>query len=497
MPAPFIIGGCCCNRQLSIRGGIMDLLIQGGTVVTAKSKFRADVAVSDGKISAIGIGLQPDSGTQIVNAEGKLVLPGAIDGHTHLAMPFGGTISTDDYMSGTRSAACGGTTTVFDFVLQGAGENMWDAVQRRNAVAMQQGTAVDYSFHVGVGDVTTQEMLDSMETCVANGITSFKVFMVYDFGVDDGQFFSTLQKAGEIGALVGVHAENRDVNNCLVAKYLGEGKKDAWWHYMSKNEAVEGEADVRAINLAKMAGASLYIVHLGNKQGMEAVIAARDEGYPVFAETCPQYLNFTSEVYKEGIPEKGLRACDFVCSPPMKGQESQDALWQGIKSGDISTIATDHCPFLQSEKDWGISKKDGTPGNFTTIPNGCAGIENMYPYILSEANKGRITFEKAVEICASNPAKLFGIDYCKGAVEVGLDADLVIYDPSKDFVVRNAENMHGALDHTIWEGTEMNGYPQSVYSRGVLVFKDGEYVGPEGHGKFVRCSKVKHTTPQL
>lgn len=475
----------------------MDLLIKGGTVVTATSKFKADVAVKNGKISAIGANLKPEKNTEVIDAKGKLVLPGAIDGHTHLAMPFGGTISTDDYWAGTRSAACGGTTTVFDFVLQGGGENMWDAVQRRNALATEQGTAVDYSFHVGVGDVTTPEMLASMEDCVKNGITSFKVFMVYDFGVDDGQFFNTLQKAKEIGALVGVHAENRDVNNCLIAKYLAEGKTEAWWHYMSKNEAVEGEADVRAINLAKMAGTSLYIVHLGNKQGMDAVIAARDEGYPIFAETCPQYLHFTNKVYKDGIPEKGLRARDFVCSPPMKGKESQDAIWDGIKSGDIATIATDHCPFLQSEKDWGITKKDGTPGNFTTIPNGCAGIENMYPYILSEANKGRITFEKAVEICATNPSKLFGIDYCKGAIEIGLDADIVIYDPKKNFEVKNAENMHGDLDHTIWEGAKMKGYPVATYCRGALVFKDGEYVGERGYGQMVKCKKIEHKTPKL
>ena len=475
----------------------MDLLIKGGTVVTATSSFNADVAVKNGKISAIGANLKPEKKTEVVEAKGKMVLPGAIDGHTHLAMPFGGTISTDDYWTGTRSAACGGTTTVFDFALQSQGENMWDTIKRRDAIAVENGPAVDYSFHIGVGDVTTPEMLASMEECVKNGVTSFKVFMVYDFGVDDGQFFNTLQKSAEIGAIVGVHAENRDVNNCLIDKYLSEGKTEAWWHYMAKNEDVEGEADVRAINLAKMAGAALYIVHLGNKQGMDAVKAARDEGYPIFAETCPQYLYFTNKVYKDGIPEKDLRARDFVCSPPMKGKESQDALWEGIKSGDISTIATDHCPFLKSEKDWGITQKDGTPGNFTTIPNGCAGIENMYPYILSEANKGRITFEKAVEICATNPAKLFGIDYCKGAIEVGLDADIVIYDPKKNFEVKNDENMHGALDHTIWEGAKMKGYPVATYCRGALVFKDGEYVGEQGYGKFVKQKKVNHKTPKL
>ena len=467
----------------------MDLLIKNGTIVTAESTFKADIAIKDGKILSVGQGLKPLKGTEVVDAKGKLVLPGAIDGHTHLAMPFGGTISSDDYYTGTRSAACGGTTTVFDFVLQAKGENMLDAVKRRDALAAPDA-AVDYSFHVGVCDVATPDLLDSMEDAVKYGIPSFKVFMVYDFGVDDGSFYQVLQKAAKIGALVGVHAENRDVNNVLVKQYLAEGKTDAWWHYMAKNEEVEGEADVRAINLAKMAGTSLYIVHLADKQGVDAVIKARDEGYPIFAETCPQYLYFTKEVYKR---ERGR---DFVCSPPMKGKESQDAIWEAIKSGDIATIATDHCPFTQAEKDWGITKKDGTPGNFTTIPNGCAGIENMYPYILSEANKGRISFSKAVELCATNPAKLFGCDHLKGALTPGLDADIVIYDPKKNVTIKNSE-MHGNLDHTIWEGASIKGYPVATYSRGKLVYKDGEFVGQKGYGKLVKCKQIKLKGPEL
>ena len=467
----------------------MDLLIKNGTIVTAKSTFKADLAVKDGKIMSISQNIKPLKGTEVVDAKGKLVLPGAIDGHTHLAMPFGGTISSDDYYTGTRSAACGGTTTVFDFVLQGKGETMVDAIKRRDALAAPDA-AVDYSFHVGVCDVTTPELLDSMEDAVKYGVPSFKVFMVYDFGVDDGSFYQVLQKAAKIGALVGVHAENRDVNNVLVKQYLAEGKTDAWWHYMSKNEDVEGEADVRAINLAKMAGTSLYIVHLADRQGVDAVIEARDQGYPIFAETCPQYLYFTKEVYKR---ERGR---DFVCSPPMKGKESQDALWKAIQSGDIATIATDHCPFTQAEKDWGITTKDGKPGNFTTIPNGCAGIENMYPYILSEANKGRISFSKAIEICATNPAKLFGLNHLKGSLQPGLDADIVIYDPKKSVTIHNSE-MHGNLDHTIWEDVKVKGYPVETYSRGKLVYKDGEFLGHKGAGKFIKCKQIKLTGPEL
>ncbi|MBQ3184727.1 MAG: amidohydrolase family protein, partial [Firmicutes bacterium] len=271
----------------------MDLLIKGGTVVTAKASFKADVAVKNGKITAIGANLKPGKKTEVVDAKGKMILPGAIDGHTHLAMPFGGTISTDDYFTGTRAAACGGTTTVFDFVLQGVGETMDAALARRDAICKEDGPAVDYSYHIGVGDVTTPEMLASMDECIKQGVTSFKVFMVYDFGVDDGQFYETLQHAAKVGALVGVHAENKHVNDALIKKCLAEGKTEAWWHYVTKNEDVAGEACVRAINLAKMAGASLYIVHLDNEQGVKAVADARAEGYPIFAETCPQYLSLT------------------------------------------------------------------------------------------------------------------------------------------------------------------------------------------------------------
>ncbi len=467
----------------------MDLLIKGGTIISGSSTFKADVAVKGEKIVEIGKNLKAGKNTKVVDAKGLLVLPGAIDGHTHLDMPFGGTFSTDDYFAGTRSAACGGTTTVFDFAIQTKGENMADTVKRRDALAAPDA-AIDYSFHIGVSDVTTPELLDSMEDAVKMGITSFKVFMVYDFGVDDGSFYKVLQKSTKIGALIGVHAENRDVNNVLIAQYLSEGKTDAWWHYMSKNEDVEGEADVRAINLAKMAKAPLYIVHLADKQGVEAVKQAKAEGFPIFAETCPQYLHFTKEVYKRE------RARDFVCSPPMKGKESQDAIWDAIKTGDIDTLATDHCPFTMAEKDWGITKKDGTPGDFTTIPNGCAGIENMYPYILSEANKGRISFNTAVKISCENPAKLFGIDHLKGAIEVGRDADIVLYNPKKDFTITN-DKMHGDTDHTIWEGIKVKGYPIATYSRGRLVYDNGKFVGERGYGKLLKCKKLKFTTSSL
>ncbi|MDB7998769.1 dihydropyrimidinase [[Eubacterium] siraeum] len=448
----------------------MDLIIKNGTIVSPTATFKADVCVDNGKIVAI----TADAGTdadKVVDASSKMVLPGAIDAHTHLAMPFGGTISSDDYYAGTRAAACGGTTTVFDFILQDFGETMVDAIKRRDALCAPDA-AVDYAFHVAVKDVSNG-LIDTIEDAVNYGVSSFKVFMVYDFGVTDGVFYKVLEKAKSCGAMISVHAENKQLIDVLTERYLSEGKTSAWYHYMSRPEFVEGEADIRAIQLAKSLDSKLYIVHLANKEGVQAVERARNEGYQIYAETCPQYLEFTSEVYKRADGR------NFVCSPPMKGEESRLALWEAIKKGLITTIATDHCPFRSYEKDWG---KD----DFTKIPNGCAGIENMYPYMLSAANEGKITFNKAVELCSYNPAKIFGCD-AKGAIEVGKDADIVIYDPTKDFTITN-DKMHSDCDHTIWEGIKVKGYPEATYSRGKLVFKDGEFLGERGWGKFIKRS---------
>lgn len=449
----------------------MDLIIKNGTIVTATEMFKADLAVKDGKIAAIGADLDTAGCANVVDAAGKLVLPGAIDAHTHLAMPFGGTISSDDYFAGTRAAACGGTTTVFDYVLQDFNENMVDSIKRRDKLCAPDA-AVDYAFHVGVKDVHG-ELLDSMKQAVDYGVPSFKVFMVYDFGVKDGVFYQLLQKSKEIGALINVHAENNEMVNTLTEQFISEGKGSAWYHYMSRPEFVEAEADSRAIAWAKSLNAPLYIVHLANAAGVDYVTKAKAEGFEIYAETCPQYLNFTCDVYKR---EDGR---NFVCSPPMKGQASQDALWAAIKRGDIDTVATDHCPFQQSEKDWG---KD----DFRKIPNGCAGIENMYPYMLGKANEGVIPFTKAVELCSTNPARIFGCK-TKGSLSVGKDADIVIYDPEKDFTITQ-EAMHSDCDHTIWEGVKVHGYPIQTYSRGRLVYDQGEFKGERGWGKFVKRS---------
>ncbi|MBC2582369.1 dihydropyrimidinase [Clostridium sp. DJ247] len=450
----------------------MDLIIKNGVIITATDTYKADIGVEGGKIVAIGNNLT-DNGAEIFDVEGKYVLPGAIDAHTHLQMPFGGTVSADSYEGGTRAAACSGVTTVFDFAIQKKGNGIIQTAKERDELCAPQA-CVDYAFHVAITDLTP-EVLEEFQAAVDYGIPSFKVFMVYKkegLMVNDGVLCKALERSKETGALIAVHAENPDLIDVRIEDFLKEGKTSAWYHYLSRPEFVEAEADKRAIHWAKALNAPLYIVHLANKDGMEEVKKARDEGYEIYAETCPQYLHFTNEVYKR---EDGR---NFVCSPPMKGKESQESLWQGIKSGDIYTIATDHCPFQSYEKDWG---KD----DFTKIPNGCMGIENMYPYMLSEANKGRLSLNKVVELCSTNPAKIFGCAPEKGTIAVGSDADIVIYDPNKEFTV-SKENMHSDVDHTIWEGLKLKGYPVMTFSRGRLVFNNGEFLGESGWGKFLK-----------
>lgn len=450
----------------------MDLIIKNGTIITPTDTFQADLAVKDGKIAGIGFGFSED-GAEVVDASGKYVLPGAIDAHTHLAMPFGGTVSADGYLSGTRAAACGGVTTVFDYPMQHKGESIMQIIRSKQAVCEKEA-CVDYAFHCIITDLNGGEILDEMPVAVEEGITSFKCFFVYKkekMMVDDATFVRLLLKAKEIGAIINLHAENPDIIDLNIENFLKEGKTSAWYHYLSRPEFVEAEADKRAVHWAQHFDAPLYIVHMADKEGLDAAIAARAQGAPVYLETCPQYLEFTSDVYRR---EDGR---NFVCSPPMKGQESQDALWNAIRTGGIDTIATDHCPFQSYEKDWG---KD----DFTKIPNGCAGVENLYPYMLSAANDGKITFNKAVELCSANPAKIFGCAQ-KGSLDVGKDADIVVYDPDQEFTI-SVSNMHSDYDHTIWEGKKLHGYPVRTYSRGRLVYRDGEFVGKPGWGKFVK-----------
>lgn len=450
----------------------MDLLIKNATIINAKETFRGDIAVRDGKIACIGTDLLMDA-KHTVDAVGMLALPGAIDAHTHLAMPFGGTVSADGYFSGTRAAACGGVTTVFDYPIQRKGKGIIETVAERREMCAPEA-CVDFAFHCCITDLNGGQILDEFEDAVAYGVTSFKCFLVYKkegMMVDDGSLVQVMLRAKSAGAITNVHAENPDLIDLYIEKFLSEGKTSAWYHYMSRPEYVEAEADKRAVHWAKSVHAPLYIVHMADKEGLDAAAAAKADGHEVYIETCPQYLEFTCDVYKR---EDGR---NFVCSPPMKGEESRLALWKALQTGAIDTVATDHCPFQSYEKDWG---KD----DFTKIPNGCAGVENLYPYMLSAANEGKITFNRAVEVCAANPARIFGCAD-KGSLTVGKDADIVIYDPDKTFTV-SVDSMHSDYDHTIWEGKKFKGYPVKTFVRGALVYDNGEFKGKAGYGKYIK-----------
>ncbi|MDR2536575.1 MAG: dihydropyrimidinase [Treponema sp.] len=454
----------------------MDLIIKNGTVITGSQTFRADIGVEQGKIAVIAERLACEA-LSVVDAAGLYVLPGGVDVHTHLELPVGATVSADSYHAGTRAAVCGGVTTVFDYPTQQQGKGIVQTVAERRALA-EAGACCDYAFHCAITDLGAGDaLLKEFQAAADYGITSFKCYMVYrkaGLMVDDGVLLKILEKARDIGILTAVHAENHDVLESRIAGYSAEGKTSPWYHYMSRPEFVEAEAIKRAIHWAAAVKAPLYIVHLACKEGLEAIAAARSQGYPMYAETCPQYLEFTCDVYKQELGR------NFVCSPSIKGPESREALWQGIRQGIIDTVATDHCPFMQAEKDWGIQ-------DFTKIPNGCAGIENRYPYMLGAANTGRISFSKAVEVCAEKPAALFGCTD-KGSISVGKDADIVLYDPQKDFEI-SVKNMHSDYDHTIWEGIRLKGYPLKTFLRGQLVFDQGNYVGVPGTGRYITRKK--------
>lgn len=368
----------------------MDLVIKNGTIITAVETYQADLAIQDGKIITIGRDLQ-FPGSEVIDASGKYVLPGALDAHVHLETAVGSLISADSCESGTRAAACGGVTTVFDFAVQGKGQRLVEAVEERRKVFQPQA-CIDFAFHTAITDLTPA-VLAEFEKSVAYGVPSFKLYMVYKgLMVDDGVLAEALEKSKEAGALIAVHAENPYLIDRRITRLLAEGKTSAWHHYESRPEFVEAEAVKRAIHLAKAFNAPLYIVHLACREGLAAVTQTRDEGHEILAETCPQYLHFTNEVYRR---EDGR---NFVCSPPIKGPESRKALWDGIRRGDIVTVATDHCPFQSFEKDLGRA-------DFSKIPNGCMGIENMYPYMLSAANQGLILFSKRLKSALSTLPK--------------------------------------------------------------------------------------------
>lgn len=450
-----------------------EMVIKNGMIVTPYSTYQADLKIEDGVITAIANNIT-EAGT-VIDATGKIVLPGAIDVHTHLELPFNGTTSADNYKDGTIAAAFGGTTMVFNYLNQKKGALLLEKLHHDNSRASQQA-CIDYAFHFGITDwneATKKEMRQAMEA----GVTSFKIYTTYradNMMMEEAQICEILEYGKEIGALICIHAENDAILEYRRQKFRDEGKKEPWYHYLSRDEMVEAEADKKVIYFAKKLYTPLYIVHLANKEGYEEVKKAKEEGYPIFAETCPQYLEFTSNVYKREDAAK------FVCSPPMKGEESKKALIQGVQRGVIDVIATDHCPFTMEQKD--IGKDD-----FTKIPNGCMGVENRYPYLLGMAVDGKLSYSDVVRMCCYNPARYFGCSQ-KGSIEVGKDADIVIFNPEGSFTVTK-DNMHTKADYTIWEGITTSGRIEKTISKGKIITDGDKFYGKDGAGKFIKREK--------
>ena len=453
-----------------------DTIIRNGSVVTATDTYTADVAIVNGKITAIGTDLPAQNAGRILDATGKLVLPGGIDVHTHLDMPFGGTTSADDFETGTRAAAFGGTTTLIDFAIQYKGQPLRQAFDTWMSKAASKAVC-DYAFHCIVTDVSGGQ-LSEMNDLVHEGVTSFKLFMAYPgvFMLDDGSIFKALQTTAKNGGMVCMHAENGSAIDVIVQQALAEGKRAPKYHALTRPTTAEAEAVGRAIALAEMAGAPIYIVHLSCNDALEKIREARDRGLPVYAETCPQYLYLSLE----NMDAPGFEGAKYVFTPPLREKWHQEKLWNGLKHDHLQVVSTDHCPFCFKEQ------KEMGRDDFTKIPNGGPGVEHRMSLIYSGGvASGRFNANRFVELVSTTPAKLFGLYPRKGTIAVGSDADLVIFDPHRKHTI-SAATHHMRVDYSMFEGIQVTGMPDVVLSRGRVVVENDKFLGRAGQGEFLR-----------
>jgi dihydropyrimidinase len=453
----------------------MSVLIKGGRVITAADDYVGDVFVDGERISLIGESLDVQA-DKVIDASGKYVLPGCVDPHTHLDMPFGGTTTIDDVESGQTSAAFGGTTTHVDFIIQPQGATFAAAIDEWKAKADGK-QVIDMGYHMAVTDLKEGGSLEELATLPDQGITSYKLFMAYKGAlmVDDETLFRTMQVAADTGALVMVHAENGDAIDVLVKEALAEGHVEPHWHALTRPPETEGEATNRAIQLARVAGAPLYVVHVSCVESVEPIELARQKGWEVWGETCTQYF-FVDYTFLERPNFEGAK---FVYTPPPRDKMNQDVLWNAVRTDVLSAISTDHCAFL-----WDGQKTLGRD-DFSKIPNGGPGIENRLQMIHQfGVREGRISLNRMVELLATNPAKLFGLYPRKGTVAVGSDADLVVFDPEKTVTI-SASTHHSKVDYNLFEGTEVQGSPEVVLLRGNVLVENDQLVASPGIGKFV------------
>ncbi len=453
----------------------MRTIIRGGTVVTAGDTVQADVLVDGETVASIGRGLDV-AADRFIDASNRYVMPGGIDAHTHMDMPFGGTFSADDFESGTAAAAWGGTTTIVDFAIQDFDESLQAGFERWMAKAAGKAH-IDYGFHVIVRQVNDQTLAD-MDALIGQGVTSFKLFMAYPgvFMLDDGSIFRAMQRTSDNGGLIMMHAENGGAIDVLVQRYLQEGRTDPINHALTRPATMEGEATHRAIALARLAGVAVYIVHLSSRDALSAVVEARDRGAPAFAETCPQYL-FLSQ---DDLARPDFEGAKYVCSPPLRPRDHQDDLWRGLVRDDLQIVSTDHCPF-----DYKDQKVLGR-GDFSKIPNGLPGIEDRYTVLFDGGvNAGRIGLNRFVELVATAPARMFGLYPRKGTIAPGSDADIVVFDPTMERVL-SASTHHMRVDYNCFEGMRVRGRPEVVMQRGEVLVQGDRFYGRPGQGRFLK-----------
>ncbi|MER6526593.1 dihydropyrimidinase [Streptomyces sp. NPDC001508] len=460
-------------------------VIRGGLVVTASDEIHADVLIEDGRIAALAASGTEAAGAftadRSIDATGKYVIPGGVDAHTHMEMPFGGTSASDTFETGTRAAAWGGTTTIVDFAVQSVGHSLREGLDAWHAKA-EGNCAVDYGFHMIVSEVNP-ETLKEMDLLVEEGVTSFKQFMAYPgvFYSDDGQILRAMQRAADNGGLIMMHAENGIAIDVLVEQALARGESDPRYHGEVRKALLEAEATHRAIRLAQVAGAPLYVVHVSAQEAVAELTRARDQGLNVFGETCPQYLFLSTD----NLAEPDFEGAKYVCSTPLRPREHQAALWRGLRTNDLQVVSTDHCPFCFA------GQKELGRGDFSKIPNGLPGVENRMDLLHQAVVDGHVSRRRWIEIACATPARMFGLYPKKGTIAPGADADVVVYDPHAEQVL-SATTHHMNVDYSAYEGKRVTGRVETVLSRGEAVITEREYTGRAGHGVYTPRSTCQY-----